>query len=514
MADRWDQFEKAEPDPMRAGLGRLALSPAKLMDVARAVQAAPGAIADAATDIYGRIKRWENDPSLPSSRGDADIGADAFALGPGMLSPGFARAAGGTMAAELGAAGGKATWTPTLVRKLVELDKQFAGETARGVKTQKIVENFREFYRDHTGTEYPGSDQAIGTMVSRAKTWGGVNEGTGAAEASKPAPDGGTELGVAGGKILQRQDAQKLVRALAQAGKTDQEIANALNERFAPILDEGTEVARRDAMRARQKMQGGGDFELGAMGGRGSSSTGKLSADDVAQIMRENGWENIRVKPAQHEADSSYVVGHPPGNPPRSGMLGAPGDDTPMVRVPEDDHIGRPLRGSEPGSRVDLGTDPNMASGPRRSRIDDRALVNQAGEPYADPEAFRGWVKWRSGGLVSPDKAPRGTYELPPLEAKPTPEAAGPIQDPRQLKLLSGGVPVPPSGQGDEPAGNPGRFARPELAPSSDDRLISMARALRERIGGAADSIEADLSAPGVTTIPKRSPWDQFERAD
>jgi hypothetical protein len=435
------------PNAMRVGLGRLALSPAKLVDVARAVKAAPGAIGNAMSDIYDRIKRWESDPSLPSSRGDTDIGADAFALGPGMLSPGFARAAGGTMAAELGAAGGKAAkavWTPTLVRKLVELDKQFAGETARGMRTQRIVDNFREFYKEHTGTEYPGSDQAIGTMASRAKMWGGVNEGTGAAEASKPAPlegDGGTELGVAGGKILQRQDAQKLVRALAQAGKTDKEIAAALNERFAPILDEGTEVNRQAAMRARLKMQDGGDFELGVFGGRGQSSSGKLSADDVAQIMREHQWENIRVRPAQHEADSAYVVGHPPGNPPRSNMRGSMGDDTPMVRIPEDDHIGRPLRGAEPGSRVDLGTDPNMASGPRRSRIDDRALLNQAGEPYANPDAFRGWVKWRGGELVSPDQAPRGTYELPPMEVKPAPEPAGPIKDPRQLKLLSGGLP-------------------------------------------------------------------------
>ena len=46
------------------------------------------------------------------------------------------------------------------------------------------------------------------------------------------------------GHILQRADAVKLMRGLRDLGATSGEIASAINERFAPLLDEGREVTK------------------------------------------------------------------------------------------------------------------------------------------------------------------------------------------------------------------------------------------------------------------------------
>lgn len=46
------------------------------------------------------------------------------------------------------------------------------------------------------------------------------------------------------GHILQRSDAQRLMRGLCDRGATPTQITLAINERFAPLLDEGREVTR------------------------------------------------------------------------------------------------------------------------------------------------------------------------------------------------------------------------------------------------------------------------------
>lgn len=458
--------------------GRLAADPSRIL-------AATDAVGWAAVHLYEKIQRWSTDPTLPSSRGDADIGEDAFALGPGMLLPGFGRAVGGVGVAggrilkrpdaqklirEMHASGktdseiawalnerfapiidegtgitraqamhtrnrmtpdvdkSRSTWTPEMHRRLKALAEEFPQGSPK--RSAKIAENFREHF-----PEYPGSDATIQTMVSRSKNWGGVNERTGATDT-------------------------------------------------ATVLEKG------------------GDFELGVMGGRGSSS--KITADDVAQIMREHGWERVNVKPADSPAGSAIVTGHPPGNPPRSQMRGHPGDDTPMVRVPEDDHMGRALRNKEPGNRIDLGSDPAMASGPRRDPIDERALMNAAGEPYTNPEALRGWVQWRSGELVSPDKAPRGVRELPPLKPRASAPTEGPIHDPRQLKLLSGGFPIPSPSREDA-----GRFSRPAWSPDE----MAETRWMTTEVSRAADAIDEDFPSDRLSLISRSSPWRPIDQA-
>lgn len=84
MGSRWDQFARA-------------LAPADELSAPNTAPFFQG-VGHAAKETFDTIQRWENDASLPSSRGDEDIGKDAVMLGPAMLLPGFGRAAGGIAA--------------------------------------------------------------------------------------------------------------------------------------------------------------------------------------------------------------------------------------------------------------------------------------------------------------------------------------------------------------------------------------------------------------------------------
>lgn len=412
-----------QPNAMRQGFGRLALSPGKLLDVGRT-------IGNAMSDIYGRIKRWENDPTLPSSRGDEDIGADAFALGPAMLSPGFGRAAGG-----LGAAGGrganlrtpvarllktedaqnairnakasgmtdaqiaehlnsyfrleentispraltgtrqraeKSAWTPEMVNRLKALDETFAG-TPNQNKT--IISNFREMHPDYTG-----SDSTIQTMLYRQRAWGGVNEATGAESAAKSG--------------------------------------------------------------------GGGDFELGALGGSGHNSSPRVTAEDIRNWARESGVDVMPNSGEKGGHGSEYVKLKDPDNPPFNGVT--------QVRL--GDHPGRPARPDEYGRYFDVGgsnykpTDKHMP--------DPATAANAGGGLYGEPENIADVLKWRfskappgESWLVGPDKAPSVQSPARDIRAQAT-NVPGTVvdPDPRQLKLLSGGL--PPGFVLDEPNDN------------------------------------------------------------
>lgn len=170
---------------------------------------------------------------------------------------------------------------------------------------------------------------------------------------------------------------------------------------------------------------------FGRAGGLGAAG-GKLTPARVEQIMRELEYQNIRTE-LPKTGTTQYVRGDPPGNPPRSAA------DAPIVRVPADTHLGRPLSGREVGNRFDTGT-----PDPTRRKIDERAYLNQGGEPYSDPAALEAALRWRRGDLVSPDAAPRGTRHLPELEAAPKPAPEGADFHPKQLKLLSRGTGLPP----------------------------------------------------------------------
>lgn len=393
MADPWGQFKRAgtQGATQFSGLGRLAVDPRKLADVAIAAGEMVAAPVRAAADILTNYNPGaENEPL------NEDIGRQGFVAGPGALSPGLLRAAGSG------------------------------------------------------------------------------------------------ELGVAAGRLLKRVDAQKLMREMREAGKSDRQIAEALNERFAPILDEGEQVSKGMVIGNRQRT------ELGAMGGAGRHG-GKIAPEDVAQMMRDLGYENVRVAPAR-TGDSTYVSGDPYGNQPR------PGSPRPLVRIPADEHIGRPARGSEAGSRFDTGTSPEFRdSAPRQVPADERVTLNQGGEPYADPEALRAALEWRAGGLVRPDQAPRGVRQQPPLDT-PAPEpSAGPDNLPGQGRLLASGAAPINAWDTETNREDAGRFSRALASP--DDQLVSDTRELTGRVAVAADE-----GNPGRFSRQVASVWDQFQR--
>ena len=284
----------------------------------------------------------------------------------------------------------------------------------------------------------------------------------------------GGELGVAAGRIMQRSDTRKMIRDMWTEGKTERQIAAAINERFAPLLDEGAEVTKGMVSGVRSRAEKAGDFELGAMGSKRAAPREQfITPEHVEETMRSLGYENIRRVPPK-TGNSEYIYGDPPGNPPRSY------GDTPVVRVSDDGHLGRPLSGREVGNRYDTGT-----PDPTRRRVDERAYLNQGGTPYADPTALENVLRWRRGDLVSPDDAPRGLYHLPPLEKKPLPPREGPDYHPDQLKLLSGGVPAPimDPWQTETVREDAGRFSRPLVSP--DDRLVRDTQDLTERVRSA-----------------------------
>jgi len=209
-------------------------------------------------------------------------------------------------------------------------------------------------------------------------------------------------LGAAGGQIVRRQDAQKLLREMHAAGKTDKEIATALNERFASQLDEGVEVTGRMVTGNRQRAQARGDFELGAMGGSGKQ--GAITVEDVQRIVDELGL-SARAKPSG--GGTTYFKVKDPANPDVGAM---------EVRVP---HPDTPHGGKPRANMIDTSTE-----GTRHLH---RAQADLSGDVFdKNPAAIKSRLSYSFG--KTPEAAP-------PV----APDALPP--DPRQLRLLSSGLP-------------------------------------------------------------------------
>jgi len=62
-------------------------------------------------------------------------------------------------------------------------------------------------------------------------------------------------LGITGSNLVLRRDAAKLIQEMRAKNSSYDEIANALNTRFAPILDKGREVSEKIVGNAFKKMQ-------------------------------------------------------------------------------------------------------------------------------------------------------------------------------------------------------------------------------------------------------------------
>ena len=258
------------------------------------------------------------------------------------------------------------------------------------------------------------------------------------------------EAGIAGGKLLQRSDAKGLAAEMLQKGKTNKEIAEALNERFAPVLDDGSKVTPGMVSGHRHR----GTFELGAMGGKGyekgdiilpGDSLGpkrNFTTEDVVNFLKEIGAEDIKVRKAA-TGGTEYVKFRPPGNPTRI-------DQTPVtIRIPHDplQHVGLPPKPSEAGNLFDTGV--HVAANAKKP-VDPKALFNEAGGTFSVWENLEAAIKWRASVgrdgqfLIAPDQAPF-PYRTRAADVAHAPKhpIEGADFHPDQLKLLAAGEEIP-----------------------------------------------------------------------
>ncbi len=297
------------------GLGRLAIDPRRVQDMV-------SGIGNAMTGIYGNIKAAvEGEPLYPQQ---------ALELGPGMLMPGFGRAAAG-----VGAAGGKLPKGWKVVESMAPEMRQGLTEARAALETAR-AEHAASLQR---------LDRAAEHGHSRYDTF----------------VDG------------YRQAEQRL------------------KQREADLLSLLEQASAK-----------GSSVELGAMGGSGKQ--GAITVEDVQRIVDELGLAH-RVKGSS--GGTNYVKVHDPQGDPTKVM---------EVRVPDPSipHGGKPKP-----YMIDTSTE-----GTQRLS---RSQMNLAGEAYeGNPAAVRDRLGYAFGRM--PEGAPASASDvLPP--------------DPRQLKLLSSGLP-------------------------------------------------------------------------
>lgn len=586
MADPWEQFKRAgtQGATQFSGLGRLAVDPRKLADVAIAAGEMVAAPVRAAADILTNYNPGaENEPL------NEDIGRQGFTAGPGALSPGALRAGAGRGAGELGVFGGRGAGTADTAALARAEDMAARGATREEIWSEtgwfQGADNKWRFEIDDSASRFRGVPSKVygdaqaklpdalehpqlyaaypegkkiavglGEPQGRA-TWNADQYPSGAVRLSeidaKTNPDSARRLTLhegqhfiqdvegftpgwsanspltPGARAAIETEANRLLASIpfhpSVSAKARQAVALHAAEREVRKAQyhmsagevEARNVERRadmtpaerhanppwkteDVPTAQQIIRE--SFARNANPqAAGSGPSGKIGPEEVAQMMRELGYENVRVAPAK-TGDSTYVSGDPYGNQPR------PGSPRPLVRIPADEHIGRPARGSEAGSRFDTGTSPEFRdNAPRQVPADERVTLNQGGEPYADPEALRAALEWRAGGLVRPDQAPRGVRQQPPLDT-PAPEPrAGPDNLPGQGRLLASGAAPINAWDTEISREDAGRFSRALASP--DDQLVSDTRELTGRVAAAVDE-----GNPGRFSRQVASVWDQFQR--
>lgn len=312
------------------------------------------------------------------------------------------------------------------------------------------------------------------------------------------------ELGATAGELLKRPGVLRYIAEQKTAGATDKEIAASLNERFAPLLDDGAEVSRRSVQGVRVRDSARrGETELGAMGGKGTdiAPPRNFEASDIEAVAKSMGdltvWTKTALPKASGDASTEYLKIVDRLNPPRRG------EGAVEVRIPQDpaQHIGLTPKHGNPANFYDTGK--HIARTSNRP-VEPEYLANASGEPYSQFENIVDALKWRFSRspdgqwLVAPDRAPNIRQPREPV--KPIEPEGGPINHPDQLKLLSGGAPLNPGNamggwQTQTIEGDPGRFAQPALGDADANMLADTGR-LTNEIAGAADQIGADMGRP------------------
>lgn len=266
------------------------------------------------------------------------------------------------------------------------------------------------------------------------------------------------ELGATATQILQRSDAQKIIAAMKSEGKTARQIADALNERFAPMLDEGEIIRGSQSRIAAGPRAPRGETELGAMGGGGRIQGPRITAEDVVRVADEL---NLGTRVKGSSRGTEYVKVFDEAGP--VNQYGKP--KTVEVRIPAAD---KPHGGVGRRDQWQIDT---HAEGPRNLPHHQR---NVAGEAFQDNlPAVRDRLAYVFG------KEPKTT----PAKFNPTEEV---VNDPRQLKLLTGGVMVDPQMQVERQEN--WDWIGGKLM-TDDDRMLAESRRLRGEMRDAADDV-------------------------
>lgn len=290
-------------------------------------------------------------------------------------------------------------------------------------------------------------------------------------------------------------------------------VGNAMAEPFFAaerLLQRGYHPGQEDENAVRDSLAASGAAMTGGLGtnllrGAEANAVGmagaKITPEQVVEWLER---ANVKARVKRADQGTTYVETEPV-NAPRSG------GERPVVRIPDDEHIGRPLHRKEVGSRFDTGTSEELRTGARRDPVDPRATTNQAGEPLSEWENLEAALKWRLSAspdgqfLVPPDKAP---HHRPPAQEPPRP--ASKEAGPQQLKLLAASPPIPTEGGWEttvEREPDAGRFARP-----IHNAMASETRELTEQVRQAASDIATQdfglppgfvVDEPNTTTIPK-----------
>lgn len=203
-----------------------------------------------------------------------------------------------------------------------------------------------------------------------------------------------------------------------------------------------------------------------------------VTPDRTIALLEELGARVTQVKDVK---GTVYIKFEDPVNPRLSFQA------QPTIRIPADQHAGRPMKPGEAGVLFDT------ASRPGRQPVNPLTAMDETGRPYADFGVLESTLRRRF--QPSPEAPPR--------------TAEGADFSPDQPRLLAVGVPavagipiwqnVPELAARESDAqSNVGRFAAPIASP--DAQLAANTRSLSDRVSVATRNIEADFDFSDLVT--------------
>lgn len=313
---RYDMQPISEPDefgfvePARGQFGRLAVDPAKLLDVAKGV----GHMVTSVTDAAGRIMR---DYRPGSGEFGDEMVQDSLIAGPGVLLPGVARAAGGRAAGELGVMGSGALRSNVAdtITWLHEANVPIKNVKVRG-KDQTVYIEVEDNAGKRVKIRIPtDAAEHAGTPRTMEKPGEFFDTAAMPAKAKDVTPQMVNESGEPYRNAAVLEDALKW--RLQRAPPGEQVLTPPGRAPTLPPPNDVLSPAARADLEQLGFFGPGGEFELGVMGGRGATrarltpeQTNELTAASVADPTRP-AKEIIREFRARHGeggvADSSIT---------------------------------------------------------------------------------------------------------------------------------------------------------------------------------------------------------------